>query len=114
MPDAPSQHQCPNCGDSLGDLFASTRMANYTSCGTTLFLEDSVSRKVGEQGEMHEVPMLMALSDHVELLGHTFHLVGRARFSYGPRLVDEFWGGNGAWHIGEWVDPFDVRKVVHP
>ena len=70
------------------------RLITCDSCGTSLMLEDDVSKVAGEQGVMHDAPLLFGLGDTVKLGRETIRLLGHARFSYGPGFWDEFWGVN--------------------
>lgn len=82
--------QCPNCGDTVSPAFSSVKMVTCNSCGTTLFLSNEAAQLAGEQGVMHEVPMLFGLGDHIKLRSLMFSIVGHARFSYGRGTWDEF------------------------
>ncbi len=44
----------------------------------------------GEQGVMHDVPLLFGLNSHIRLGRGSYHIVGHARFSYGRGTWDEF------------------------
>lgn len=68
-------------------------------------------RKAGQQGVMHDVPMLFDVGDSVRLesLGKTIQIKGHARFSYGRGFWDEFWGiGAGGQSYWVSVDEGDV------
>ncbi len=82
--------QCPNCGTPSEPAFSTVKMMTCASCGTTLFLMDDAAKKVGEQGVMHDVPLLFGLNDHIKLGKDTYHIVGHARYSYGRGTWDEF------------------------
>ncbi len=61
-------------------------------------LSDDVVRKAGQEGVMHDVPMLFGIGDSVTCGKETVEIMGHARFSYGRGFWDEFWGitGKGA------------------
>lgn len=112
-----TQRNCPKCGHGLGPQLASTRMTNCPACGTSLFLLDDRFELAGDQGVMHDAPMLMTMGNRVTMLGTTWRLIGQARFSYGRGFWDEFWaegeGGTTAWisvDEGEVV----VQTELHP
>jgi hypothetical protein len=112
MPDSPVT--CPNCGYGFDALRKSTRMFDCPSCGTTLFRDGAAINPIGENGEMHEYPMLLAVGDGVVIGGQTCLVVGHARYDYGRGTWDEFWvendRGAGAWVS---VDEGDVA-VQYP
>lgn len=70
-------------------------MITCTSCNTTLVLEDAGLLAAGEQGVLHEVPMLFALGDKVRIGQSRYDILGQARFSYGRGTWDEFWAVDG-------------------
>ena len=96
-----SNFSCPNCGTEFAPEFATTRMMNCPSCGTSVFIDGEALRLAGEQGVMHDIPMLFGLGDRVTLEGQAWRPIGHARFSYGRGSWDEFWAidakGRGAW-----------------
>jgi ribosomal protein S27AE len=103
------QRNCPKCGHGLGPQLASTRMTNCPACGTSVFLLDDRFVLAGDQGVMHDAPMLMTLGDRVTLLGTPWHLIGQARFSYGRGFWDEFWAeGPGTQMAWISVDEGDI------
>ncbi|NUB45296.1 DUF4178 domain-containing protein [Fertoebacter nigrum] len=106
-----TQRNCPKCGDSLGPQFARLKMMNCPSCGTSLFVQDDQMRLAGEQGVMHDVPLLFGLGDRVVIGGLTYHPVGHARYSYGRGTWDEFWttSDTGA---GRWISVDEGDVVV--
>lgn len=85
-------HRCPNCGTTVEPLLNTVRMTTCPSCGSTLFLEGERTRLVGEQGVMHDVPLLVGIGDRVRLGAEDVTLHGHARYSYGRGSWDEFWG----------------------
>jgi ribosomal protein S27E len=116
-----SQRNCPKCGHEQGPQLASTRTTNCPACGTSLFLLDDRFELAGDQGVMHDAPMLMSLGDRVTLLGTNWRLIGQARFSYGRGSWDEFWaegdGGAMAWvsvDEGEVVVQTELRQGERP
>ncbi len=92
---------CPNCGYGFDNLRKSTRMFDCPSCDTTLFREGAALNPIGNNGEMHDYPMLLAVNDSVEIGGQKCLVVGHARYDYGRGTWDEFWvensQGAGAW-----------------
>lgn len=86
---------CPNCGDRVSPAIKSVKMITCTSCNTTLVLEDAGLRAAGEQGVLHEVPMLFGLGDTVRIGQSRYDILGQARFSYGRGTWDEFWAVDG-------------------
>lgn len=92
---------CPNCGYGFENLRKSTRMFDCPSCDTTLFREADALAQIGNNGEMHDYPMLFGLNDTVMAEGKTYNVVGHARYSYGRGTWDEMYAeddrGTGAW-----------------
>ncbi|MBT8153188.1 DUF4178 domain-containing protein [Epibacterium ulvae] len=88
--------QCPNCGSSVAPAFQTVKMVTCSSCGTSLFLSDQAAEQAGEQGAMHDVPMLFGLGSHLRMGRDTYNIVGHARFSYGRGTWDEFCALNSA------------------
>jgi hypothetical protein len=100
-----TQRNCPKCGTGLGEDLARFRMLNCPSCGTSLFLQDDRLTLAGDQGVMHDVPLLFGLGDEVTVGGRGYRPVGHARYSYGRGAWDEFWvldsTGNGWISVDE-------------
>ncbi len=96
-----SDRNCPKCGGGLAPQFARLKMMTCPACGTSLFVQDDQFVLAGDQGVMHDAPMLFALGDTVMLEGMTFRPLGHVRYSYGRGWWDEFWAlderGAGAW-----------------
>ncbi|KIC20291.1 DUF4178 domain-containing protein [Leisingera sp. ANG-Vp] len=96
-----STFHCPNCASPVSPAAASVKLTACESCGTTLFLEDDQARLAGEQGVMHEAPMLFGLGSSIRLGGRTMQILGHARFSYGRGFWEEFWalddGNSPCW-----------------
>jgi len=96
-----AQMNCPKCGYGLGEKRARIKMMTCPSCATTLFVDSDALRLAGEQGVMHDHPMLLALGRNARIEGQTFRIIGHARYSYGAGTWDEFWAldvdGDGAW-----------------
>ena len=92
---------CPNCGYGFDNLRKSTRMFDCPSCDTTLFREVDALKPLGNNGEMHDFPMLFGLHDTVTADGKNFLITGHARYDYGRGTWDEMYGedgsGKGAW-----------------
>ncbi len=86
-------------------------MTNCPACGTSLYLLDDRFELAGDQGVMHDAPMLMTMGHRVTLLGTNWRLIGQARFSYGRGFWDEFWaeGGDG---ITAWISVDEGEVVV--
>jgi len=66
-------------------------MLSCESCTTTILLEDEGLRLAGEQGVLHQVPMLFGLGDEIQINAARYQILGQARFSYGRGTWDEFW-----------------------
>jgi hypothetical protein len=101
--------RCPNCGHEAETALDIIKFSTCESCGTTLFLGDDQVRLAGEQGVMHDVPLLFGLGDTIQLAGQVVRILGHARFSYGRGTWDEFWGvseTDGAFWVS--VDEGDV------
>ncbi|WP_254435986.1 DUF4178 domain-containing protein [Ruegeria arenilitoris] len=62
------------------------------SCGTTLFLKGDHIEQAGEQGVMHDAPLLFRAGDSIELGRKTLQILGHARYSYGRGFWDEYCG----------------------
>jgi Domain of unknown function (DUF4178) len=104
-----NEMHCPNCGDLVSPAIKRVKMITCASCTTTLLLEDAGLRLAGEQGVLHDVPMLFGLGDTLriakpsyEVPGATmgpsttrYEVLGHARFSYGRGTWDEFWAIDG-------------------
>jgi hypothetical protein len=92
---------CPNCGYGFENLRKSTRMFDCPSCDTTLFRDEDALKPIGNNGEMHDFPMLFGLGDTVTVHGDRFTVLGHARYDYGRGTWDEFYAetgsGEGAW-----------------
>lgn len=92
---------CPNCGYGFENLRKSTRMFDCPSCGTTLFQDADDWKPAGNNGDMHDYPMLFGLGDTVTAEGIKFIIQGHARYDYGRGTWDEMYGetaqGKGAW-----------------
>ena len=86
-----SELHCPNCGDLVCPAIKSVKMITCESCTTTLLLEDAGLRLAGQQGVLHEVPMLCGLGDQLQIGTGRYQILGHARFSYGRGTWDEFW-----------------------
>lgn len=86
-----NEMSCPNCGDHVPPRIKSAKMITCASCNTTLLLEDAGARVAGEQGVLHEVPMLFGLGDRLRIQKNSYEILGHARFSYGRGTWDEFW-----------------------
>lgn len=82
---------CPNCGDLVSPVISSVKMITCNSCTTTLLLEDAGLRLAGEQGVLHDVPMLFGVGDVLRIGTQDYETLGHARFSYGRGTWDEFW-----------------------
>jgi hypothetical protein len=96
-----SDLNCPNCGHPVALAISSAKMVTCEACTTTLLLEDAGLRLAGEQGVLHEVPLICQLGDEVQIGKGHYHILGHARFSYGRGTWDEFWavdqGGDTVW-----------------
>lgn len=86
---------CPNCGDLVSPAIRHVKMVTCASCTTTLLLEDAGARAAGEQGVLHDVPMLFGPGDAVRIETTSYDILGHARFSYGRGSWDEFWAVDG-------------------
>lgn len=106
-----TQRNCPKCGYGLGEDLARFRMLNCPSCGTSLFLQDDRLDLAGEQGVMHEGPLLFGLGDDVLIGGRSFRPQGHARYSYGRGTWDEFWALDGHGE-GRWISVDEGDVVV--
>ncbi len=113
-----TQHQCPNCGSPAQPAFDAVKMMSCEACGTTLFLSDAQTRAAGEQGVMHEVPMLFGLGNQVRIGFETYQIVGHARYSYGRGTWDEFCTvdgyGNTHWISVDEGDIIVQRELHSP
>lgn len=83
---------CPNCGDAVRPAISGLKMASCASCGTALLLQDDAAKLAGEQGVMHDTPLLFGIGDTVTGARRDIVILGHARFSYGRGFWDEFWG----------------------
>lgn len=76
-------------------------------------LRDAQLESAGQQGEMHDAPLLFGLGDQVELGRTSTTILGHARYSYGRGFWDEFCGmddaGQTCWIS---VDEGDVVRQV--
>lgn len=87
-----SPFNCPNCGDDVTPSIARARMVTCPSCDSTILIESDAVRLAGQQGVMHEVPLLFDIGDTVICGKNTVTIHGHARFSYGRGFWEEFWG----------------------
>lgn len=92
---------CPNCGTPCPIMLKHAKVVTCPSCGTTLMLRDTQVLAAGEQGIMHDAPLLFGLGDQVRLGRTSTTLLGHARYSYGRGFWDEFCGvdnmGDTCW-----------------
>lgn len=102
---------CPNCGAHCPILFKQIKVATCDSCGTTLMINDAQVQLTGEQGVMHDAPLLFELGNQVVLGRTSTTILGHARYSYGRGFWDEFCGvdssGESCWIS---VDEGDVVR----
>lgn len=81
-----------------------------------MLIEDEVVSLAGEQGVMHDTPLLIALGDSVTTRDGRFEILGHARYSYGRGLWDEFWAldktGQSVWISVDEGDVVVQREVV--
>lgn len=87
---------CPNCGAKCPELMELTKVMTCSACGTTLIVNDAQVTSAGEQGVMHEAPLLFGIGDQVVLGRTSTMIIGHARYSYGRGFWDEFCGVDGA------------------
>ncbi|MBO9446877.1 DUF4178 domain-containing protein [Ruegeria sp. R14_0] len=87
---------CPNCGSENPKLLQQLKVATCLSCGTTLMINDEHVQLAGDQGIMHDAPMLFGLGDTVTLGRTSVRILGHARYSYGRGFWDEFCGADDA------------------
>ncbi len=82
---------CPNCGSQVDLAVPGVKTTTCGACGTSLFIQDDAFELAGEQGVMHDGPMLFDIDDRIILGRQEFHVLGHIRYSYGPGWWDEFW-----------------------
>ena len=71
-------------------------MTTCDACTTTILLEDTGLRLAGEQGVLHDVPMICQLGDELKIDKGRYQILGHARFSYRRGTWDEFWASDKA------------------
>lgn len=102
---------CPNCGATCPVSLKQIKVVTCVSCGTTVMVRAAQILSAGEQGEMHDAPLLFGLGDQVHLGSTSTVLLGHARYSYGRGFWDEFCGidatGETCWIT---VDEGDVVR----
>ncbi len=86
---------CPNCGAQTPIALKGIKVATCASCGTTLMINDVQVQSAGQQGEMHDAPLLFGIGDQVQLGRTSTLILGHARYSYGRGFWDEFCGVDG-------------------
>lgn len=91
-----SDLNCPNCGNLVAPAIKSAKMVTCDACTTTLLLDDGGLRLAGEQGVLHDVPLICKLGDELRIGAGRYHILGHARFSYGRGTWDEFWAVDGS------------------
>ncbi|MEP4036582.1 DUF4178 domain-containing protein [Pseudophaeobacter sp.] len=112
-----SELNCPNCGNRVAPAIKSAKMITCDACTTTLLLEDAGLRLAGDQGVLHEVPLICQLGDELKIGKGRYQILGHARFSYGRGTWDEFWAidssGEPVWIS---VDEGDLilQRVLPP
>ena len=90
------EFNCPNCGHQIPPAIKSAKMTTCDACTTTILLEDTGLRLAGEQGVLHDVPMICQLGDELKIDKGRYQILGHARFSYRRGTWDEFWASDKA------------------
>lgn len=92
---------CPQCGDELPLHFRYSKLAQCSSCGAHIFLEDEGARLAGEQSVLSTEPSLIMMNQPFTYDRKTYTPIGRVRFSIGRNFWEEWWlvdtNGNGYW-----------------
>ena len=82
---------CPNCGAELPLPPRSARLQACAYCQTTLIVNKGDISSEGTSGQVHVGEALLSVGDRFELALGKYEVLGRAQYSYGRGLWDEFW-----------------------
>jgi len=92
---------CPQCGDILPIHFSYSKLAQCSSCGSHIFLEDEGARLAGEQSDLSLEPSLVELNKSFTFASKTYRAIGHIRYGAGRNSWDEWYvvdsNRNGYW-----------------
>ncbi|MEA2110495.1 MAG: DUF4178 domain-containing protein [Campylobacterota bacterium] len=92
---------CPSCGDNLPLHFHYSKLAQCSSCGSHIFLDDEGARLAGEQSVLPNTPSLIALNQVFTYNYENYTPIGHIRYGAGRNRWDEWWvvdsNGKGLW-----------------
>ena len=82
---------CPNCGAELPLPPRSARLQACAYCQTTLIVNKGDISAEGTSGQIHVGEALLSIGDRFVLAFGKYEVLGRAQYSYGRGVWDEFW-----------------------
>ena len=82
---------CPNCGAELSTPPRSARLHACAYCQTTLIVNKDDISAAGSAGQVHMGEALLSVGDRFDLAHGSFEIYGRAQYSYGRGIWDEYW-----------------------
>ncbi len=92
---------CPQCGSILPIHFSYSKLAQCSSCGSHIFLEDEAAKLAGEQSVLSLEPSLINLNKSFSYDKKSYRAIGHIRYSEGRNSWDEWWvvdtSNNGYW-----------------
>lgn len=92
---------CPQCGDILPIHFSFSKLAQCSSCGSHIFLEDESARLAGEQSVLSLEPSLVQMHKSFAYGDKVYTVLGHIRYGVGRNVWDEWWitdrNSNGYW-----------------
>lgn len=92
---------CPQCGDIMPIHFSYSKLAQCSSCGSHIFLEDEGVRLAGEQSVLSLEPSLVELNKSFAYGSKVYRAIGHIRYGAGQNIWDEWYivdrNSNGYW-----------------
>ena len=89
---------CPQCGAALPLYFVHTKLAQCSSCGSSIFLDDEAARLAGESSVLAPEPSLLSLNKPFVYAGKSYFPMGMIRYSYGRGFWEEWWIKDSSEH----------------
>jgi len=89
---------CPQCGAALPLYFAHAKLAQCSSCGSSIFLDDEAARLAGDSSVLAPEPSLISLNKPFGYAGKSYFPMGMIRYSYGRGFWEEWWIKDSSEH----------------
>ncbi len=112
---------CPQCGAALPLFFVHTKIAQCSSCGSTIFLEDEAARLAGDSSVLAPELSLIKLGSTFSYRNKSYLPVGMIRYSYGRGFWEEWWlrdeSGSELWlsvDEGDMVLEVETESTMTP